>query len=161
MALITRLESGFYRIPLPTVLTDSTHGVMRDFELLTVRLHDADGVEGIGYSYTVGRNGGAIHAILAHEIPDIVVGQDADCIEALWHRIWWALHYGGRGGPSVLALSAVDIALWDLKARKAGLPLWRLLGGYDPLVPCYAGGIDPDLPLDALLRQTDAHCGRR
>jgi L-alanine-DL-glutamate epimerase-like enolase superfamily enzyme len=42
-----------------------------------------------------------------------------------------------------------------LKARRAGLPLWRLLGGFDPRVPCYAGGIDLDLPLDALLRQTD------
>ena len=160
MALIAGLESGFYRIPLPTVLSDSTHGAMRDFELLTVRLRDADGAEGVGYSYTVGRNGGAIHAILAREIPDLVIGQDADRIEALWQRIWWALHYGGRGGPSVLALSAVDIALWDLKARRAGQPLWRFLGGYDPLVPCYAGGIDLDLPLDALLRQTDENCGR-
>jgi L-alanine-DL-glutamate epimerase-like enolase superfamily enzyme len=160
MALITTLESGFYRIPLPVVLTDSTHGAMRDFELLTVRLRDADGAEGVGYSYTVGRNGGAIHDILAREIPTILDGQDADRIEFLWQRIWWALHYGGRGGPSVLALSAVDIALWDLKARKAGLPLWRLLGGYDPLVPCYAGGIDLDLPLDALLRQTDDNLAR-
>jgi L-alanine-DL-glutamate epimerase-like enolase superfamily enzyme len=160
MALITTLESGFHRIPLPVVLTDSTHGTMRDFELLTVKLRDADGAEGVGYSYTVGRNGGAIQDILTHEIPAILAGQDADRIEFLWHRIWWALHYGGRGGPSVLALSAVDIALWDLKARKAGVPLWRLLGGYDPMVPCYAGGIDLDLSLDALLRQTDDNLTR-
>ncbi len=160
MALITEVEGGFYRVPLPTVLSDSTHGTMSDFELLTVRLRDADGAEGVGYSYTVGRNGAAIHAILTHDIPDLVTGQDADRIEALWQRIWWGLHYGGRGGPSVLALSAVDIALWDLKARKAGQPLWRLLGGYDPAVPCYAGGIDLDLPLDALLRQTDDNLAR-
>jgi L-alanine-DL-glutamate epimerase-like enolase superfamily enzyme len=160
MALITALESGFHRIPLPVVLTDSTHGIMRDFELLTVRVRDADGAEGVGYSYTVGRNGGAIHDILSREIPALLTGQDADRIEFLWQRIWWGLHYGGRGGPSVLALSAVDIALWDLKARKAGLPLWRLLGGHDPLVPCYAGGIDLDLPLDALLRQTDDNLAR-
>ena len=72
-------------------------------------------------------------------------------IEQLWQKLWWALHYGGRGGPTVLAISAVDMALWDLKAKRAGTALWRLLGGYDPKVPCYAGGIDLDLPLDGLL----------
>ena len=75
-------------------------------------------------------------------------------MEALWHRLWWAFHYGGRGGPTVLALSALDVALWDLKARRAGLPLWRLLGGYDASVPCYAGGIDLDLSADELIEQT-------
>ena len=55
----------------------------------------------------------------------------------------------------MLALSALDIALWDLKARRADLPLFRLLGGFDARVPCYAGGIDVDLSVDALLKQTD------
>ncbi len=53
-----------------------------------------------------------------------------------------------------------DIALWDLKAKRARLPLWRLLGGFDPKVPCYAGGIDLELPLDKLLRQTDDNLDR-
>ncbi len=155
MSTIASLEPGFYRVPLPTVLTDSTHGEMRAFELLTWRVRDADGAEGVGYTFTVGRNGGAVHDILAREVPEILAGEDADLIERLWQKLWWALHYGGRGGPTVLALSAFDMALWDLKAKRAGLPLWRLLGGFDPKVPCYAGGIDLDLPLDKLLRQTD------
>jgi L-alanine-DL-glutamate epimerase-like enolase superfamily enzyme len=89
-----------------------------------VRLHDADGAEGVGYTYTVGRNGGAIADILRRELPELIEGQQAEDTEAIWQRVWWGLHYGGRGGPTVLALSAVDIALWDLKARRAGLPLW-------------------------------------
>lgn len=155
MPLIASVEPGFYRVPLPVVLTDSTHGAMDAFELNTVRIRDADGAEGVGYTYTVGCNGAAVDAVLVREIGGLAVGQDADLIEQLWQRLWWGLHYGGRGGPTVLALSAFDMALWDLKARRAGLPLWRLLGGFDPRVPCYAGGIDLDLPLDALLRQTD------
>jgi L-alanine-DL-glutamate epimerase-like enolase superfamily enzyme len=155
MSRIASLEPGFYRVPLPTVLTDSTHGEMRAFELLTLRVRDADGAEGTGYSFTVGRNGGAVHDLLARELPEILAGEDADLIERLWQKMWWALHYGGRGGPTVLAISAADMALWDLKAKRAGTALWRLLGGHDPKVPCYAGGIDLDLPLDALLRQTD------
>lgn len=160
MSTISALEAGYYRVPLPEVLTDSTHGEMRAFELNTLRVRDAQGAEGVGYTYTVGRNGAAIAAILEREIPEILEAEDAERIERLWQKMWWALHYGGRGGPSVLAISAVDMALWDLKARRAGQPLWRLLGGYDPRVPCYAGGIDLELPLDRLLRQTDDNLAR-
>jgi L-alanine-DL-glutamate epimerase-like enolase superfamily enzyme len=160
MPRITSIEPGFYRIPLPTVLTDSMHGEMRAFELNTVRLRDADGAEGVGYTFTVGRNGAAIDAILTREFPEIMDQEEADHVERLWHKAWWALHYGGRGGPTVLAISAFDMALWDLKAKRAGLPLWNYLGGFDPKVPCYAGGIDLDLPLDKLLRQTDDNLGK-
>jgi L-alanine-DL-glutamate epimerase-like enolase superfamily enzyme len=160
MPNIVSLETGHYRVPLPSVLTDSMHGVMRDFEIVTVRLRDREGTEGTGYTFTVGRNGGAIHDIIAREITEILIGQDADRIEWLSHRLWWDLHYGGRGGPTVLAMSAVDIALWDLKAKRAGLPLWNLLGGHDRRVPCYAGGIDLELSADELLRQTDGNLAK-
>jgi L-alanine-DL-glutamate epimerase-like enolase superfamily enzyme len=160
MPRITSIEPGFYRIPLPTVLTDSMHGEMRAFELNTVRIRDSDGAEGVGYTFTVGRNGAAIDTIIARELPEIMDGEEADEIERLWHKAWWALHYGGRGGPTVLALSAFDMALWDLKAKRANLPLWKALGGFDHKVPCYAGGIDLDLPLDKLLRQTDDNLGK-
>src|SRR6516165_2352566 len=160
MAKIVAVEAGFYRVPLPVVLTDSTHGEMRGFELNTVKLRDADGAEGVGYTFTVGRNGAAVDAILRREFSEILAGEEADEIERLWRKGWWSLHYGGRGGPTVLAMSAVDIALWDLKAKRARLPLWRLLGGFDPKVPCYAGGIDLELPLDKLLRQTDDNLDR-
>jgi L-alanine-DL-glutamate epimerase-like enolase superfamily enzyme len=155
MPQIVSVEPGFYWVPLPQVLTDSTHGEMRAFELNTVRVRDAEGAEGVGYTFTVGRNGAAVDAVLAREFVELMSGEEAEDIERLWQKAWWALHYGGRGGPTVLALSAFDMALWDLKAKRAGLPLWRLLGGFDPKVPCYAGGIDLDLSLDALLRQTD------
>src|SRR3712207_6675752 len=98
MARLERIEAGFYRIPLPEVLTDSTHGAMRAFEIVTARVRDADGAEGVGYTFTVGRNGGAVHDTLAREIAELAVGEDADLVEALWRRVWWALHYGGRGG---------------------------------------------------------------
>lgn len=160
MPAIARIEAGHYRIPLPEVLSDSTHGAIPAFELITCRVWDTEGAEGMGYTYTVGRNGGAIHHILAEEIAEVAAGEDADLTEALWRRVWWALHYGGRGGPAVLAQSAFDIALWDLKAKRAGCALWRLLGGHDPRVPCYAGGIDLDLSVDALLRQTEGNLAR-
>jgi L-alanine-DL-glutamate epimerase-like enolase superfamily enzyme len=152
---IKKIECALYRIPLPVVLSDSTHGDMTHFELITVRLFDTAGVEGMGYTYTVGTNGGAALSNLSRDLVPLLQDADPDRIESLWNRMWWRLHYGGRGGSASLAISAVDIALWDMKARRRGDPLWRLLGGNDPLVPCYAGGIDLQFPLDKLLKQTE------
>jgi L-alanine-DL-glutamate epimerase-like enolase superfamily enzyme len=154
-ATIASLRSDLYRIPLPVPLSDSTHGTITHFEMITARVRDTDGAEGVGYTYTVGAGGAAVHALIGFYLKPLLDGREADRIEALWQTMWWALHYGGRGGPVSSAISAVDIALWDLKARRQGLPLWRLLGGYDPRVPCYAGGIDLQFPLEQLLRQTD------
>lgn len=155
MSRIHSAATGYFRVPLQDVLTDSTHGAMRDFELITTRIRDEEGAEGVGYTFTVGRNGGAIANIVEREMTPIIVGRDPDQIEAIWHLLWWNMHYGGRGGPTVLALSSVDMALWDLKARKLSQPLWKLLGGFSDRVPCYAGGIDLELPLPQLLKQTD------
>jgi L-alanine-DL-glutamate epimerase-like enolase superfamily enzyme len=157
---IRDLQADHYRITLPVALSDSTHGIIEDFELLTARVRDADGVEGVGYTYTVGTGGAAVRALLARDLAPRLAGREAEDIEALWQLMWWALHYGGRGGAQALAISAVDIALWDLRARRQGAPLWRVLGGFDPRVPCYAGGIDLELPLDALLRQTEDNLAR-
>ncbi len=160
MPAIETVEAACYRIPLPVVLSDSTHGSIEAFELVTVRLRDVEGAEGTGYTYTVGAAGRAVVELVDRYLRPVLLGRDAGRIEQLWQRMWWALHYGGRGGTVSLAVSAVDIALWDLEARRQGRPLWRLLGGHDPAVSAYAGGIDLDFPLDALLRQTDENLAR-
>ena len=70
MAAIEKIEAGFYRVPLPVPLSDSTHGTMTSFELITARVRDADGAEGVGYTYTTGHNGGAVARLLARDIPE-------------------------------------------------------------------------------------------
>jgi L-alanine-DL-glutamate epimerase-like enolase superfamily enzyme len=155
MTAIGAVEVDLYRIPLPTVLTDSTHGSMPDFELVTVRVRDDDGAEGLGYTYTVGAGGAAIAVLADRDLAPVLRGTDAEAIEHRWQDMWWRLHYAGRGGHATSAISAVDVALWDLAARRAGRPLWRHLGGYDPRVPVYAGGIDLELPVEQLLEQAD------
>jgi len=157
---IGAIEVGHYRIPLPAVLSDSTHGDISHFELITARVRADDGAEGLGYTYTVGAGGAAIRALIARDLAPLLAGADETRIEALWQRMWWRLHYVGRGGPASFAISAIDTALWDLRARRHGLPLWRLLGGHDPRLPAYAGGIDLQFPLERLLRQTEANLQR-
>jgi L-alanine-DL-glutamate epimerase-like enolase superfamily enzyme len=158
--LIREIHADHYVIPLATALSDSTHGTIEGFELVTARVRDAEGAEGVGYTYTVGAGGGAVHGLIARDLAPRLRGREAERIEELWQSMWWALHYGGRGGFAALAISAVDIALWDLRARRQRVPLWRLLGGFDPRVPCYAGGIDLEFSLDALLKQTDDNLAR-
>jgi L-alanine-DL-glutamate epimerase-like enolase superfamily enzyme len=160
MAKISSIRAGFYKIMLPEPLADSMHGNIPAFELNTVEVIDADGAKGVGYTFTAGRNGAAIHATLSREFPDLLAGQEAETIERIWSRLWWGVHYGGRGGAATFALSAFDMALWDLKARRVGLPLWRMLGGFDPKVPCYAGGVDLNLSIDELLVQTERNLAR-
>jgi L-alanine-DL-glutamate epimerase-like enolase superfamily enzyme len=152
---IAAVQADHYRISLPVALSDATHGTMQAFELITVRVRDADGAEGLGYTYTVGTGGGAICNLIARDLAPALAGADATQIEALWQQLWWRVHYVGRGGLAVHAISAIDTALWDLMAKRRGLPLWRLLGGHDPHVLAYAGGIDLQFPLDRLLRQTE------
>ena len=150
---IEAVETDHFHIPLPTVLSDSTHGEMPYFELVTVKLR-CDGAEGLGYTYTVGHGGDAIRSLIEQDLTPGVLGADPARIEQLWEQMWWRLHYVGRGGIAVFAISAVDVALWDLKARLAGEPLWRVLGGYSPEVKAYAGGIDLQFSMEALIEQT-------
>ena len=155
MSRIASIETHHYRIPLPVVLSDSTHGEMSHSGLIVACVRDAGGREGIGYTYTVNDVGSrAIRALVDHDLAPVLVGEDARDIDRLWERMWWHVHFCGRGGPAAFAMAAVDVALWDLEGKRRGEPLWRLLGGHRREVPAYAGGIDLYFTLDALREQT-------
>ena len=92
-----------YRIPLATTLTDSTHGEMTHFELITVQLRCDGGEEGLGYTYTVGRGGSAVLALLNDDLIPFLIGADPEGIEELWEQMWWRVHYVGRGGLAAIS----------------------------------------------------------
>ncbi len=152
---ISSLTTACYRISLPKPLSDSTHGRITHFQLVTVQLRDEEGAEGLGYTYTVGHGGGAIRTLVVDDLRPLLIGSHSDDIEDLWSRMWRRLHYVGRGGLASFAISAIDIALWDLKARRKDLPLWKMLGGTTNQVPVYAGGIDLEFSKDELLHQAE------
>jgi L-alanine-DL-glutamate epimerase-like enolase superfamily enzyme len=154
------LEAACYRIPLERVLSDSTHGEMPDFQLITVRIRDPEGAEGLGYVYTVGHGGLALCSLINVDLQPLLANADLAEIDHLWQQMWRRLHYVGRGGLASFAISAVDIALWDLQARRQQVPLWRLLGGSNNRVPIYAGGIDLHFTTEELLRQTEHFLAR-
>jgi L-alanine-DL-glutamate epimerase-like enolase superfamily enzyme len=151
---ITSIETDHFRIPLPVVLSDSTHGDISHFALITIRLETDTGDTGLGYTYTVGDIGGAaVQSLLERDLAPLLKGADPREIDALWERMWWHLHFVGRGGLAAFAMAAVDIALWDMRARREDLPLWRALGGESPKVAAYAGGIDLQFTTEALIEQ--------
>lgn len=159
MSIIESVATARYRVPLPVPLSDSTHGDMHHFDLVVARLADKDGVEGVGYTVTMS-GGSAVHALLRDDYAPVLPGLDAGRPEAVWQRLYWQVHYAGRGGPASLAIAAADIACWDLKAKRAGEPLWRHLGGHDPKVMAYAGGVDLHLTPDGLVAQTQGNLDR-
>ena len=154
MSLIDTVTVRHFKVPLAEVLTDAKHGDHTHFELVTATVRTADGAEGTGYTYTGGRGGRAIVAMIEHDLAPFLVGKDAADIEALYDAMQWHVHYVARGGIASFAISAVDIALWDIRCKAAGQPLWRMAGGAGDRCRAYAGGIDLNFTLEKLERQT-------
>ncbi|EMI56850.1 mandelate racemase/muconate lactonizing enzyme family protein [Rhodopirellula sallentina] len=152
---IEKVETELYHVPLAKPVVDAIHGVQREFSLIVVKITTDDGATGMGYTYSVGKVGGtSIATLVKDNLVPLLIGEDPRRIEQLWNKMWWALHYVGRSGIAVFALSAVDTALWDLKARMANEPMWRFLGGHDNKAEAYGGGIDFDMTIPQLLDQT-------
>jgi L-alanine-DL-glutamate epimerase-like enolase superfamily enzyme len=161
--LIERLTIDTFRIPLPVAMEASAAGVMRAFDMVMVRITTKGGSTGVGYTIMHEGQGPAISMIIDNVFRHNLIAQDSRNIEFLWHNMWHQHHYAGRGAPVSFAIAAVDTALWDLKGRALGQPLWQLLGGFDPRVKVYAGNIDLNLPVQELLegasKSIDAgHC---
>lgn len=148
---IVDVRTQLFRVPLREAMSDAKHGTHTHFELVTVTLRLADGSEGTGYTYTGGKGGRAIKAVIEHDLAPFLIGKDGTGIDTIYDGMWWYIHYVGRGGITAFAMSAVDIALWDLRGKREGRALWRLAGGAGRTANAYRGGIDLNFPLDQLL----------
>lgn len=106
-------------------------------ETLFVQLFDADGAQGMGYSYTIGDGGPSVLALLQHTLLPRLMGQDADRIEAIWRDLLFCSHATSVGPIMSLALAAIDTALWDLRGQRTGMPLHLMAGGAKSAVAMY------------------------
>jgi L-talarate/galactarate dehydratase len=124
---------------------------MTEVAMLFVELQSADGHQGLGFSYAK-RAGGPGQFAHAHELAPALIGEDPNDIARLWTQLCWAGASAGRSGLATQAIGAFDVALYDLKARRAGLSLAKLLGSHRASVACYntSGGF-LHTPLDQLL----------
>lgn len=157
---IENIEVRRFLVPLAEVLTDAKHGDHSHFELITATVTTADGAAGTGYTYTGGRGGAAIVALLERDLAPLLIGQDASRVEALNDAMYWHVHYVGRGGIAAFAISAVDIALWDIRGKRSGQALWQMAGGADRSCRAYCGGIDLGFSLEKLERSVQGYLER-
>ncbi|MCL0099588.1 mandelate racemase/muconate lactonizing enzyme family protein [Dehalococcoidia bacterium] len=105
--------------------------------------------EGLGIS----QSGPGIRQVVESDLKDILIGQDPFAIEKIWEDMFWRVRSYGRKGIAFLAISGVDIGLWDLKAKALHIPLYKLLGSYSESVPVYGSGGWTNFTQDQLIKE--------
>jgi L-alanine-DL-glutamate epimerase-like enolase superfamily enzyme len=136
MARITHIEAWMIDLKPKVKRTDAIQSFVSQ-ETPMVRITDADGASGIGYSYTIGTGGPSIMKLLEHTLLPALIGREAGEIERIWRDLLFMTHATSVGAITSLALAAIDTALWDLRCKKAGLPLHIMAGGAQESVAMY------------------------
>ncbi len=134
---------------IPTDLPESDGTIEWDKTTIVIVEVDSGSTTGIGYTYADVSTAKLIDTLLAR----VVQGRDAMDVSGCWVAMAQAVRNLGRRGIAAMAISAVDIALWDLKARLLKLPLVKLLGAVRTAIPIYGSGGFTSYSLDQLQRQ--------
>ncbi len=137
MARIARIEIQQVDLVPKVKRTDAIQAFVAQ-ETPIVRIFTDDGAAGTGYTYTIGQGGSSIVALLRDHVGPWLIGRDADMVEELWKGLFFFTHATSVGGITAFALAAIDTALWDLRCRKAGLPLHVMAGGAQRRIPIYS-----------------------
>ena len=138
---IEALRLSHVVLPLATPISDAKVLTGRQKPLTEVafvfaEVRSRDGLQGLGFSYSKRAGGPGLYAHTQELAPNLL-DEDPNDIARLWDKLVWAGASVGRSGLAVQAIAAFDVALWDLKARRAALPLAKLLGAHRDAVPCY------------------------
>ena len=147
-ASIRRIATRAIRVPLSRPWGPD----VRDLSLVEVVVEDSAGDRGYGFSWTPSIGAAAVQAHLDHDIAAFALGRDADAA-SLWEPLWRHLHEGGGGGITTIAMAGLDLALWDLAARRAGLGITDHLGRRHETAEVYGSGVNLHYPIDELVAQ--------
>lgn len=160
MTRIVRIEAFPLSCPTPGGAVFAV-GRSAKRDMVLVRVETASGIVGWGEAHHA-QSPSTIAAFVNDALGPLLIGQDAMATEAIWRRAWLrfvATH--GPGAAAVIGLSGVDIALWDIRGKALGQPVWRLLGGERRPIPVYAGGISLGFqPVPDLLREVEGYVDR-
>jgi D-arabinonate dehydratase len=130
---ITRVTTEEYRWPRHKPISNGKHTYTHT-GLDLVKIETDAGVTGVGLG-----GGGLVGRATIEMLTPLLIGEDPIDVERLWHKMW-VPKLTGRRGLTTRAIGAIDIGLWDIRAKVAGLPLYKLLGGYRDRVPTYIAG---------------------
>lgn len=124
--------------------------------LLVVEVEDAAGVVGTGHLHPLAGGMRTLQTCIEEMLVPLLRGErvaDEADVTALWQKMWQATFIQGRMGITVMAMSAIDIALWDLVGRQQGKPLWQLWGGRPDALPVYGSGCYRGLGHDGMIEK--------
>jgi L-alanine-DL-glutamate epimerase-like enolase superfamily enzyme len=138
---IEKVETFFLKVPLDSAITDSINSVAF-IGLSVVKITTDDGISGWGYCWQTAGGGEFAKEVIDRYMAQSLIGKDPMTRKKITSDLFFVQNFGwdfrlGRNGLGVLAVSAIDMALWDILCKKADLPLWRVLGGYHDRVPAY------------------------
>jgi len=136
MSKIVDMDSQILKVPTDKHISDSIHST-EFVEIVICRITTVDGLEGTGFTYTIGKGGASIKAFLDGYVKKVIIGEESSDINGIWNKVWWMAQPVGRGGITEHAIAALDIALWDIKCIEAGKPLYWMLGGNGRPVKLY------------------------
>lgn len=142
MNKIKDIKVEYFKLPLDTVLVDAMHGNHDCFELIIATVQTSDGVTGVGYTYTGGIGGLAVFTMLENDLKPRLLGMELDDLEKMNEYMNKCIHYVARGGIASFAISALDIAFWDINLKKENKCLADYFGTRQEKVRTYYGGID-------------------
>ena len=129
-------------------------------ELVVVEVETASGLVGLGYLQLLGGGLKTVEACLDELIAPRLIGRDASDIEGIWQDLWRGTYWIGRMGVALFAMSAVDIALWDILGKRANLPLHRLWGHCRDKIPAYGSGCWRGLGGDGMVEKANGYVAR-
>lgn len=165
---IAAVDLSLVMLPLAEPISDAKvltgrQKPLTEVAILFAEITSREGHEGVGFSYSK-RAGGRGMFAHAQEVVDALLGEDPNDIARLWDKLIWAGASVGRSGMAAQALAAFDNALWDMKAKRAGLPMAKLLGARRDAVPTYntSGGFlstPTELLLENCTRSVEAGIG--
>jgi L-alanine-DL-glutamate epimerase-like enolase superfamily enzyme len=136
MTKIARIEITQVDLTPKVKRTDAIQSFVRQ-ETQFVKIVCDDGAAGVGYTYTIGTGGSSVVALLRDHLCPMLIGRDAALVERIWKDLFFHTHATAVGAITSLALAAIDTALWDLRCRRAELPLHLMAGGAQQRVPVY------------------------
>ncbi len=136
MATVKKCEVYWVDLEPKVVRSDAIQSFVCQ-ETIFVEITDSDGATGMGYSYTIGTGGSSIVALLKDHLLPKLIGMDCDSVDSIWQQLVLHTHATHVGAITSLAMAAIDTALWDLRSRRAGVPLYKLLGGNKSRAPVY------------------------
>lgn len=126
---------------------------LENIDLLVVEIETASGVVGTGHLHPLAGGMRTLEMCIHEMFKPILLGQDANDVEALWQKMWQASFIQGRMGITVMAMSALDMALWDAIGRAQGKPLWQIWGGRPDPMPVYGSGCYRGLGHDGMIEK--------